>query len=319
MSAPSGASAGRVGLIEFRGNPFADAVAAGLSDLPVEYVRAGQLRHPSPSPWQLVIDRVSFCDPFLRQVVRYWSIGGTYVLNDPFFTLVFDKLSELHLYDSLQIRHPATVLMPRVNRVEDTSEMVDGPDWPAVGDAVGFPCILKPADGYAWQDVFRVESAEALRGLYESLGEGRALLVQELIPWTSYYRAFCLDRREVFIVGWTPQPFDRGEYFLPAPGALAGIEEHITTKTAALNQALGLDFNAVEWAVTANGEPVVIDSLNDVPDVRKEKLPTECFSWIVDRFCACARSRLASGERNGLAPRLPPESASATQPGPGPR
>ena len=48
----------------------------------------------------MIVDRVSFCDPFLRQLMRYWSLGGAYVLNNPFFTQIFDKLSELLVYDS---------------------------------------------------------------------------------------------------------------------------------------------------------------------------------------------------------------------------
>jgi len=43
---------------------------------------------------------------------------------------------------------------------------------------------------------------------------------------------------------------------------------------------------------------VVIDSYNDVPDVRPEKLPAPCYEWVLDRFCACVRSKLASEQRN---------------------
>ncbi len=262
----------------------------------------------------MIIDRVSFCDPFLRQLMRYWSIAGAYVLNDPFFTEVFDKLSELQLYDALGIRHARTMLLPRVNRAEDMSEMVTVPDWPAVESAIGYPCVLKPVDGYAWQDVFTAENPVALRGLYESLSDRRTLMVQELIRYGAYYRAFCIDKREVFIVGWKPLPFDQGEYFLPEPSALSSVEEHITSRTIALNAALGLDFNGVEWCVTPEGQPFIIDSLNDVPDVRKEKLPPACFQWVVERFCACVRSKLASGERNRFAPPLPPGSETGSSP-----
>jgi hypothetical protein len=247
--------------------------------------------------------------------MRYWSLGGAYVLNDPFFTFVFDKLSEIHLYDNLSIRHPKTVLLPRVNRFEDLTEIVGTPDWDAIAAVTGFPCILKPVDGYAWQDVFRAEDESTLRGLYESLKGGRTLLVQELVSWERYYRAFCIDRREVMIVRWKPLPFDRGEYSLPDPHELDAFGDFITTKTIELNAGLSLDFNAVEWCITKDGVPVVIDSYNDVPDVRKEKLPPACYNWVVDRFSACVRGKLAGTERNSLAPGLsrsgPPEASNA--------
>jgi len=304
----------KLGILEFRDNGFIRSILEGLRDVPSEFIRVGQLIHPSPSACRVIVDRLSFCDPFLREVMRYWSMCGTYVLNDPFYTLVYDKLSEIPLYDTLGIRHARTVLLPRVNRTEDVREMVAEPAWQEIEALVGFPCILKPADGFAWQDVFPVQSPAMLRALYESFKDTRTLIVQELVRHSAYYRAYCIDRREVFITGWKPLPYDQGEYFLPEKGALLPVADAIVAQTTALNAALGLDFNAVEWCITADGVPVVIDSYNDVPDVRREKLPAACYEWVVDRFCACVRSKLASGERNHLAPRMP----AGSDPGPAP-
>jgi hypothetical protein len=302
----------QIGFLEFRENRFIESVAQRLSDLETGYIRIGELAHPSPAPARVVIDRVSFCDPFLRTVVRYWSLAGAYIINDPFFTPTMDKLSELLLYDELGIHHPRSILLPRINRAEDMRELVAEPDWSAIERVVGFPCILKPVDGYAWQDVFRVETPTALRSIYDSLSDSRTLLVQELVEFADYYRAFCVDRSDVMLVRWTPRPFDQGEYAEADPGALDGIRELVTEQTARLVRAQGLDFNTVEWSITRERRPVIIDSYNDVPDVRPEKLPPRAYQWIVDRFCACVRRKLASAERNN--DRAP---AAASDPGPG--
>jgi hypothetical protein len=246
------------------------------------------------------VDRVSFCDPYLRHVMRYWSFSGAYVLNDPFFTLVFDKLSELVLYDRHSIKHARTMLLPSRTGNEDVSEMVAEPNWQEIADVIGFPCILKPVDGFAWQDVFKVTDPATLRSIYESLKGRRTLLVQELVSYVAYYRAFCVNARDVSIVRWTPRPFDEGAYSLPSPGELGPAEDLMRRQTIELNAALGLDFNAVEWCITSDGTPVVIDSYNDVPDVRREKLPREAYDWVVDRFCACIREKLGSGDRNRI-------------------
>jgi hypothetical protein len=243
---------------------------------------------------------VSFCDPFLRQVMRYWSMAGAYVLNDPFFTLVYDKFSELHLYDELGIRHPRTILLPGKNGTEDVSEMVAAPDWAGIEAALGFPCILKPVDGYAWQDVFRVPDRATLQALHDSLGQKRTLIAQELVSWTAYYRAFCVSARDVLIVRWVPRPFDLGEYSMPAAGELEAVEAVIRRKTIELNSAFHLDFNAVEWCITADGSPMVIDALNDVPDVRRERLPGPAWDWAVNGLVSCIRERLAQGARNRI-------------------
>ena len=303
-----------VGILEFGDNDFIRSVVAGLPGVTSEFIRVGQLSHPSPPPCRVIVDRVSFCDPFLRHIMRYWSLGGAYVLNNPFFTLVFDKLSEMLFYDRLSIAHARTVLLPRANRGEDVREIVAEPDWGVIEERIGFPCILKPVDGYAWQDVFRVENPATLRSLYESLKERRTLIVQELIAYTGYFRAFCVNRRDVMLVRWTPQPFDRGEYAMLDPSDAGSVHTIIQEKTVALNAALGLDFNTVEWCLAADGTPTIIDSYNDVPDVRREKLPPDCYNWVVDRFCACIREKLASGETNSLGS-LPPALQTGTPPG----
>lgn len=260
---------------------------------------------------------MSFCDPFLRQLVRCWSLDGAYVLNDPFYTLVSDKLSDLLACDRLSIPRPRTMLLPRRNDSEDMREMVDEPDWDAVAAEVGFPCILKPVDGYAWQDVFRVESAAELRARYDAMKAKRTFIVQQRIEYAGYYRAFCIGGSDVRVMAWTPRPLDAGEYAEADNAALGEAGSFIEAKTAQLNALLGLDFNSVEWCITKDGLPVVIDSYNDVPDVRKEKLPVACYDWIVDRFCSCVRGKLASGERNrgaALIDRSPP--SDPLQPGP---
>jgi hypothetical protein len=304
-----------IGILEFEENDFVRSVVTALPDVPYAYLRAGQLIHPSPPPFRLIVDRVSFCDPFLRHLMRYWSLAGAYVLNDPFFTLVFDKLSESLLYDAHSIMHPRTILLPSRIGTEDVSEMVAEPNWEEIGATVGFPCILKPVDGYAWQDVFEVPDPATLRGLYESLKGRRTLIVQQLVSFVGYYRAFCVNARDVLIVRWTPRPFDHGEYALTTPGELGAAEDYVRQKTIDLNGALGLDFNAVEWCITKDGTPVIIDSYNDVPDVRREKLPPAVYGWVVERFCACVRERLASGETNRIMRGFQPRSDPGTSPG----
>jgi hypothetical protein len=249
--------------------------------------------------------------------MRYWSLAGAYVLNDPFFTLVFDKLSESLLYDAHSIAHPRTILLPSRNGADDVSEMVLEPNWPEIEQAIGFPCILKPVDGYAWQDVFKVPDLSTLRGLFDSFKNRRTLIVQELISYVGYYRAFCVNARDVLIVRWSPKPFDLGEYAMPSPGELGTSEELIRQKTIDLNTALGLDFNTVEWCITKDGTPVIIDSYNDVPDVRREKLPPAAFDWVVDRFCACVKDKLAGGESNRIMRAFQPDAGAPPASDPG--
>ena len=281
-----------VGILEFRDDEFARRVAAGLSGLSVGFLRIGQLTHPAPPPCPVIVDRLSFCDPFLRAVMQYWALGGACVINDPFFTCRADKLTEALWCDRLSIPHPKSMLLPRKNTGEDLREMADEPDWTAVESEIGFPCFLKPVDGYAWQEVHRVESASQLQELYHKLQASHTLLLQEEISYVDYYRAFCVSKRDVLISRWIPRPLDAGEYLIADPLKVQDVGEFIAEKTIELNVALGLEFNSVEWCITKDRQPYLIDAYNDVPDVRKDKIPEPYFDWIVDRFCACVRDKL---------------------------
>jgi hypothetical protein len=302
-----------IGILEFKDNDFITDVAKGLSDLEIEFIRVGEISHPSPSPYSVIIDRVSFVDPFLREVMRYWALTGACVINDPFYSLTADKLSDILVYDRLGILYPKSIVMPKVNLVEDTREMVAEPDWIKIATGMRFPAILKPIDGYGWQDVFRVNTMEELKGHYEGLKGRHMLLLQELIEWREYYRVFCVNRRDILVTKWTPKPFDMGEYAAVDTAPMAGLADFISKKTAELNASVGLDFNSVEWCVSRDGKPYIIDSYNDVPDVRKEKIPEPCYRWIVDRFCACVREKLrtAVDGRDGPGVRKNPRAESA--------
>jgi hypothetical protein len=288
----------RVGLLEFRNNDFIASIAEELKGFDVEFVSIAELHHPSPCPYRLVVDRVSFADPYLREVMRYWSLSGAYVLNNPFYTLIADKLSDLRVCDRLGIPYPRTILLPRANLSEDMRELVSEPSWDRIHEGMHFPCIVKPVDGYAWQDVFRADSLEDLMRLYESLKEKRVLMVQELVSWSRYYRAFCVGSGDVLLVQWTPKPLDMGEYAALEASENPELTGFMTRKSAEFNAAVGLDFNSVEWCVTADGKAYIIDSYNDVPDVRRDKLPDSCYRWIVEKLCSRAKGILESGEKN---------------------
>jgi hypothetical protein len=59
-----------------------------------------------------------------------------------------------------------------------------------------------------------------------------------------------------------------------------------------------MDINVVEWCVDNRGQEWVIDALNEVPDMPKERIPPEHYWWIVDRFVACVRDKLQGDQRN---------------------
>ena len=65
-----------------------------------------------------------------------------------------------------------------------------------------------------------------------------------------------------------------------------------------LNTVLDRDINATEWCLDKDGEPWVIDSFNEVPDMPKQSMPEEHYKWILEKFAVCVKDKLRSGLKN---------------------
>ena len=287
-----------VGILESRSDCFINEVASRLNDIPVEFMTLTSEKIPIERGYRVVVDRLSFHYPFLREIVKSLALSGTYVINNPFAALSTNKLIEIQVGGRLGISFPKTIALPDQLVADETEELVSQPYLDRVAAELGFPCILKPFDGYAWEDVYVVSSNQELSDLYTSLRTRRILLAQQLISFRDYFRVFCFDKRDVLFVKWIPKPLSMGHYLHCEPGSIGDQEERLTTLTIELNQALDLDVNVVEWCVDAEGRWWMIDAFNEVPEVIPEALPADYYAWIVDRFVACIKDKLNPAKKN---------------------
>jgi len=287
-----------IGVLDARSDRFTADVVASLADFPVAFLSCSACGVPITGRYRVVIDRLSFRFPYLLEVVKALSLDGTYVVNNPFSASLTNKLVDIKICARLGIPVPKTVALPRVEGCEETEGAVGAVLWERVGADIGFPCILKPYDGYAWEDVYEVGSVEELRRLYEALRHRPILLAQELIRYRAYYRVFCVDKKDVLFARWVPKPNAMGEYLLSDLSATDGVGEKLAALTIRLNRALDLDINVVEWCLDEGGRAWVIDAFNEVPDIRPESLPPEYYDWLVSRFVACVRDKVVNPRRN---------------------
>ncbi len=287
-----------VGILEYKNDPFITDVIARLSGIPVEFMSLADERIPMERGYRVVVDRLSFHYPFLREVVKGLALKGTYVINNPFAASATNKLVEIRVGSGLGLSFPKTIVLPDQAATEETGGLVTQPYFYRVADELGFPCILKPFDGYAWQDVYVVRSAEELHNLYLALSHRYILMAQQLVNFKDYFRVFCLNKKDVLFIRWIPKPLAMGQYLYCDLSGMRDTIDRLTELTIQFNRALDLDVNATEWCVDGEGRWWVIDAYNEVPDVTPEALPPEYYSWIVDRFAACIRDKLDSGTKN---------------------
>lgn len=287
-----------VGILESKKDRFINDVVYRLSGVDVEFMSLGMERAPIERGYRVVVDRLSFSYPFLREVVKSLALSGTYVINNPFAALATNKILDIRLGSRLGLSFPKTIILPDRTVTQETDGLVIQPNLQGVANEVGLPCILKPFDGYGWDDVYVVKSIEELQNLYLSLSSRHILLVQQLIKFKSYFRVFCFDQRDVLFIRWIPKPLAMGQYLYGDLSSLEGARDRLTTLTIQLNRALDLDINVVEWCVDENGQWWVIDAFNEVPEVIREALPPEYYSWLVEKFAACIMDKLNSDKKN---------------------
>jgi hypothetical protein len=287
-----------VGILESRNDHFINDVVSRLRDIPVEFMTLAGEQIPLHRGYRVVVDRLSFCYPFLKEIVKGLALDGTYIINNPFAALSTNKLIEIQVGSRLGIDIPKTLVLPDKLAADETEGVVSHLYLESVAAELGLPCILKPFDGYAWEDVYVANSVQELKDLYASLCTRRVLLAQQLISYSDYYRVFCIDKQDVLFIKWIPKPLSMGHYLHFDPGKMGDQREALTAQTIALNRALDLDVNVVEWCVDRDGRWWMIDAFNEVPEVIPEALPADYYSWIVDRFAACVRAKLEPARKN---------------------
>lgn len=294
----------KIGILELKDDPFAIDLASRLSDLPVEFLSFADRPAPVSTDYGVVIDRMSFLYAYLKEMVKNMSLDGTYIVNNPFAASVNSKLVEAKLCQSLGIPYPKSVVLPDPLVRQEAPGLVTEPDWERIAGEVGFPCIMKPVYGYAWVDVYELNTLAEMKGRYAA-GAGRIWLVQQKVRYDQYYRVFCIGKKDVLFVKWIPRPLGMGEYIQTDSWHPDGNRSRVAEKIVRLNSCLDMDINVVEWCVDSDGQEWVIDALNEVPDMPKERMPPDHYWWIVDRCAACVRDRLHDDQRNRIVFEVP--------------
>ncbi|MFH0860696.1 MAG: hypothetical protein V1921_05800 [Candidatus Altiarchaeota archaeon] len=288
----------KVGVLEYKDDEFTKDVINALSDLQPEHMRIGEQKLLGGSEYKVIIDRISFHQKYLREYLKLLSLGGCYIINNPFSSEVNNKLVEMKVCEQLRIPFPNTVMLPMVTEGDDISDNILKPNWSALNEAFSFPAIMKPYNGFGWENVYEVESIKDAKNVYEALKDRHILMLQEKIYYREYYRAYCVGKKDVLFVKYQPAPEGMGRYVHDDLKPIDGIIRQLEKWTVDFNSMIDFDFNSVEWSIDANGNPSVIDAFNEVPDIDKRIFPQEEYNWLVDRFSATVRDRFKGPETN---------------------
>lgn len=264
-------------IVEHINNKKVDGVMA-------EYVSIDKVVQGVGPGYAVIIDRISQDVPFYRAFLKNAAIAGTAVVNNPFWWSADEKFFNNALAVNVGVPVPRTVLLPSREHPTDTtaesfSNLAFPLDWNGIFSYVGFPAFMKPHAGGGWKNVYKLNSADEF---FSKLGETGQLvmMLQEAIEFDAYFRCYCIGQKHVRIMHYEPRNPHHLRYVADhsVPDSLIKTMEDYVLK---LNEALGYDFNTVEFAIR-DGIPYAIDFCNPAPDADVNSVGQENFEWVVE-------------------------------------
>ncbi len=293
----------RIGILFGQERSFPRALVARINDLKAdgvvaEPVKIGGVSLETPKRYDLILDRISQDIPFYRAVLKKAVVDGTIVVNNPFWWSADDKFFNNIVARGIGVAVPKTVILPSNQHPPNTTSesmtnLVYPLDWEEVFAHVGFPAYFKPYSGGGWKNVFRVTSPEQFFAFYHASGY-QAMMLQEEIAFEEYYRCYVIGRKHIHLMRYDPRQPHEHRYVKDPPPIKADLETRMHADCVKLANALGYDFDTMEFAVR-DGIPYAIDFLNPAPDADLASVGPANFEWVVEHAAKWLVERVQQG------------------------
>ncbi len=249
-----------------------------------EFVKTGGVKMADLMKYDVILDRISQDIPFYRSMLKNAMLGGTRVVNNPFWWSADDKFFNYALMHKVGVPIPPTVLLPSKDHPPTTTSesmrnLVFPLNWEEIFDYVGFPSFLKPHDGGGWKHVYKVNSPQEFFEAYHKTGD-ICMTLQKGVDFTEYYRCYVIGKKYIHIMPYEPRNPHHLRYvaeFTLTPARKAQLEEYCLK----IVNALGYDFDTIEFAVQ-DDIPYAIDFLNPAPDAEATSVQQENFEWVLE-------------------------------------
>jgi hypothetical protein len=267
---------------------FLNEVNRRQAGVTAEMVKLAGTRLSQPSPYHVIIDRISYEIPYYRTFLRSAVLAGTRVINNPFWNGINDSFFNANLVAHMGFAHPRTVALPSHSYVEGILEQaLRNLTYPIpwadhINYLGGFPVLLQPIYHGAWRRVYVLESYEDLWRAYNKTG-AEPMMLREHVAWDKYIRCICIGPEYIMPIPYSPGPqnpnrYHQDDHYLTPEEKRRVIESAIT-----INQALGYEINAIDFAF-CDGTIYAIEVTNPVPDFDVKTITPYFFDWAVKRM-----------------------------------
>ncbi len=296
----------KIGILHGKEVSFPEAFVARINAKNIKGIHAepalvDELMQGNPTPYAVMIDRISQDVPFYRAYLKNAALNGTAILNNPFWWSADEKFFNNCLSTKIGVPVPKTVLLPSKEMPPDTSgqsfrNLKYPLDWESMIEYLGgFPLFMKPHAGGGWKNVYKIHNFDEFFNAYNETNT-LVMLLQEAIEFDAYFRCYCLGGKYVRIMDYEPRNPHHLRYVADHKVS-SELRQQMHDLVLRINHYLGYDFNTVEFAIR-DGIPYAIDFCNPAPDADVNSVGEENFEWVVENAANMAIER-AQAHRDG--------------------
>lgn len=270
---------------------FMQAVNEKGENITAELVQLGGTFMDDPREYDVIIDRISHEIPYYRAYLKYASIQGTYIINNPYTLSADSKFSSTALVNRLGLKSPRTVVLPNKQVEKDvtpsTFRNLKYPmDWQAIIDYVGVPAIFKDNHASGRRGVYRVHNVDELIQRYDE-SSTRTKILQQIIESDEHVHCFVIGLEKVLCLHYSLKD---GRY---EPNILSTDSEwgqQLSDSALRITRAYQYDVNMVEFVVK-DDTAYVINGTYPTPDIDLTLMTEEQFHWLVTEIANVAMAR----------------------------
>lgn len=270
---------------------FMKAVNESKANVTAELVKLGGTFMDERCEYNVIIDRISHEIPYYRSYLKYASIQGTYIINNPYIWSADSKFVSTVLVNKLGLKSPKTVVLPnkQVDRdvTPSTFRNLEYPmNWQAIIDYVGVPAIFKDNLARGRRGVHRVHNVDELIQRYDE-SSTRTKILQQIIESDQHIHSFVIGQEKVLSLRYS---LKHGRYQQNALAHDSALGNRLATDALRITKAYQYDVNMVEFVIK-DDIAYVINGTYPAPDIDQTLMTEEQFNWFVSEIASLAIDR----------------------------
>ncbi len=287
--------------------PFGDETVRRLNELPpvlardgveykirAEHVALHEVALDHICKYRFLIDRSSYLYPQATGLFMGFAFRGVYVVNNPFsfYYYLRNKDASYLIARELGIHVPKTYLLPSKHVPgfsQDDYRYHRHFDWEGMVRDLGWPLVIKPAEGREAIGFNVAHNMTELIRLYDD-SSTQVMMLQEFVrsPYPWQIRCLCIGKR-IIPIKYIFRKQDASEYIFDPCFLDSELGRRVVDTCRVINRVMGYEMNSVEFFVSEDGTLQAIDFNNPVPDGRLKALGEIFYRDYQEALCDLVR------------------------------